>query len=173
MRRIPSACGQTRRVSTRACAFGDPLDTTDPSGEYVEGAYLNESNESQEREAVEREIAREAAARAAAEAAAAAAGPQYDGEEEWEEWGGYEYASETYGEGGSQVEPADLYQPLGKGTLGNEARNRESEGAETGSAAGSPHDQAEHWDVRGSAACFSKAGCRRRIQELRNDGSLT
>ncbi len=109
--------------------FGDPVNSSDPTGAYVEGAYLNAVNEAQNREAVEHEEAREAAARAAAEraareaaeAAAAAAGPQYTGgEEEWEEWGEeegeYEYASYHHGnEDGKQevqAEPAILLQPL-------------------------------------------------------------
>ncbi len=121
--------------------FGDPVNTTDPTGAYVEGAYLNAFNDEQNREAVEREEAREAAARAAAERAAreaaeaaeAAAGPQYaGGEEEWEEEeGGYEYISDHGGtKGGKEethIEPAILVQPLngeaGKGeetaTLGS------------------------------------------------------
>jgi RHS repeat-associated protein len=111
--------------------FGDPVNSSDPTGAYVEGAYLNAFNDTQNREAVEREEAREAAARAAAEqaareaaeAAAAAAGPQYTGgEEEWEEWGeeegGYEYASYDHGakpEGEEHhIEPVLLVQSLGE-----------------------------------------------------------
>ena len=109
--------------------FGDPVNSTDPTGAYVEGAYLNAFNDNQNREAVEREEAREAAARAAAEqaareaaeAAAAAAGPQYAEEEEWEEWGeeegGYEYAAylqDTHGQEKVHLEEGVLYQPLGE-----------------------------------------------------------
>jgi RHS repeat-associated protein len=127
--------------------FGDPVNTTDPTGDYVEGAYLNAFNDNQNKEAVEREEAREAAARAAAEqaareaaaAAAAAAGPQYAGdEEEWEEWweeeGEYEYASWQHGgKPGNEeahVEPAILLQPLS----GEEA-GKGDEAATLGSAA--------------------------------------
>ena len=110
--------------------FGDPVNTNDPSGDYVEGAYLNAFNEGQNREAVEREEAREAAARAAAEqaareaavAAAAAAGPQYSEGEEWEEWeaweeeGGEEYIAyhqSTHKQEEMHLEGV-LYQPLGE-----------------------------------------------------------
>jgi RHS repeat-associated protein len=108
--------------------FDDPVNSTDPTGDYVEGAYLAAFNNIQNREAVERQEAREAAARAAAEqaareaaeAAAAAAGPQYAGGEEeyWEEWyeeeGWYEYATYHHdaGKEEARVEPAVLYQPL-------------------------------------------------------------
>jgi hypothetical protein len=119
--------------------FGDPVNATDPTGDYVEGAYLNAVNDAQNQEAVEREEAREAAARAAAEQsareaaanAAAAAGPQYaGGEEEWEEWeeegGEYEYASyKPHAENGkgeeAHVEPVSLYQPLAVSSGGGEA----------------------------------------------------
>jgi RHS repeat-associated protein len=109
--------------------FGDPVNTNDPSGDYVEGAYLNAFNENQNREAVEREEAREAAARAAAEqaareaaeAAAAAAGPQYAEGEEWEAWeeeeGGDEYAAyhqSTHKQEEVRLEEGVLYQPLGE-----------------------------------------------------------
>jgi RHS repeat-associated protein len=111
-----------------AYTFGDPVNSTDATGAYVEGAYLQTFNDTQNKEAVEREEAREAAARAAAEqaareaaeAATAAAGPQYTGgEEEWEEWweeeGEYEYAAyHPGGEGHEEahMEQAVLYQPL-------------------------------------------------------------
>ncbi len=90
--------------------FGDPVDSFDPTGEYVEGAYLYAFNDAENERAIEREAAREAAraaaakaaaeaaAREAAEAAASAAGPQYAAEEG--PLGGYagwacEYAAET------------------------------------------------------------------------------
>ncbi len=90
--------------------FGDPVNSFDPTGEYVECSYCTAVNDTQNREAVERQTAREVAAREAfarveaehaareaAEAAAAAAGPQYSEEgEEWEEWeeeGEYEDAA--------------------------------------------------------------------------------
>ncbi len=111
--------------------FGDPVNTTDPTGDYVEGAYLNEVNDTQNREAVEREEAREAAARAAAEkaaaeaaaAAAAAAGPQYaeEPEEGGEEEGGEEEGESEYaayynqgkpGHEEDHVEEGVLYQPM-------------------------------------------------------------
>jgi RHS repeat-associated protein len=111
--------------------FGDPVNTTDPTGDYVEGAYLNAFNDNQNKEAVEREEAREAAARAAAEkaareaaeAAAAAAGPQYaGGEEEWEEWEEeeweYEWASYKHGAKSAKeeahIEDGVLYQLLNR-----------------------------------------------------------
>ncbi len=91
-----------------AYTFGDPVNSTDPTGEYVEGSYLTAVNDTQNREAVEREEAREAAIRAAreaaaraaaeqaareaAEAAAGAAGPGY------EEWEGEEWYEEEEGE---------------------------------------------------------------------------
>jgi RHS repeat-associated protein len=95
--------------------FGDPVNSSDPSGEYTFVAgYVNEFDQewaegAEGREAVrvaERRAAEEAAARAAAEyaaqqaawAAEAAAGPQYW--EEWEEWWeeeGCEYASDQSG----------------------------------------------------------------------------
>jgi RHS repeat-associated protein len=117
-------------ASAYSYTFGDPVDTTDPTGEYVEGDYLTAFNETQNREAVEREEAREAAARAAreaaaraaaeqaareaAEAAAAAAGPQYAEGEEWEEWeeeGEYAYIANHNREEG-HTEFATLVQPL-------------------------------------------------------------
>ena len=90
--------------------FGDPVNSFDPTGEYVEGAYLYAFDRTENEHAIEREAAREAAARAAAEAAARAAaeaaaraaGPQYGGEQE--PLGGSagwacEYAAETGQEG--------------------------------------------------------------------------
>ncbi len=108
--------------------FGDPVNSTDRSGEYVECSYCAAYNDKQNEEAVEREEAREAAARAAAEqaareaaeAAAGAAGPQYAEEEEWEEWGeegeesGYiawHHASESGNEQGEMGEGV-FVQPL-------------------------------------------------------------
>ena len=113
--------------------FGDPVDTSDPSGEWSfqsfdEGFATEVAAAAQAAEEAERRAAEEAAARAAAEQAAYAAildgewagGPQYYGEEEeWEEWEeeGYEYASYQHGaEGGKEeahVEDATLVQPLG------------------------------------------------------------
>jgi RHS repeat-associated protein len=113
--------------------FQDPVNSTDPSGEYAYVAsYLSGFDEkwasgAEGREATriaERRAAEEAAARAAAEYAAQqaaweaewAAGPQYA--EEWEEWGEeegeYEYASYAAGNGRDEpsVESAVLYQPL-------------------------------------------------------------
>jgi RHS repeat-associated protein len=85
--------------------FGDPVDTSDPTGMFVEGAYLYAFNSEENQRSVEREAAREAAARAAAEQAAReaqeaaerAAGPQYEepgplgGSNNW----ACEYAAET------------------------------------------------------------------------------
>jgi RHS repeat-associated protein len=127
--------------------FGDPVNSSDPSGEYTYvGSYVNAADEqlansSTERHAIrvaaeeaEQRASEEAAAREAAEyaaynaawAAGAAAGPQYT--EEWEEWweeeGSYEYISQHHGEGGKEgreephLEQAVLYQPLGEVTQG-------------------------------------------------------
>ena len=129
-----------------AYTFGDPVNSSDPTGAYVEGDIFSGYTSTQHRLAVEAENARiaareaaerEAAARAAAEqaareaaAAAAVAGPQYAGEEEYfeeyEEWyeeeGGYEYASDQSGGKPGQeeahVEPAVLYRPLGQESEG-------------------------------------------------------
>jgi RHS repeat-associated protein len=113
--------------------FQDPVNSTDPSGEYAyEASYLSGFDEkwasgAEGREATriaERRAAEEAAARAAAEYAAQqaaweaewAAGPQYA--EEWEEWweeeGEYEYISNHSGSGKEEarMEAAVLYQPL-------------------------------------------------------------
>jgi len=120
--------------------FGDPVNSSDPTGAYVEGDIFSGYTSTQNRLAVEaenvriaaREAAeREASARAAAEraareaaAAAALAGPQYAGGEEWgeewEEWweeeGGYEWASYHHGTKPASeehhIEPAILVQPL-------------------------------------------------------------
>jgi len=118
--------------------YDDPVNTSDPSGEYTatgnagvsaaaeeeaDGNFALGYREHQER--VQRELAEkaaaEAAARAAAEAArnAALAGPQYEEEEWWyEEEGEYEYASYHHeaneGHEEAHIEPAVLYQPLGE-----------------------------------------------------------
>ena len=90
--------------------FGDPVSSFDPTGEYVEGAYLYAFNGAENERSIEREAAREAAAKAAAEAAAreaaeaaaSAAGPQYAAEAGplggYAEWA-CEYAAETGQEG--------------------------------------------------------------------------
>jgi RHS repeat-associated protein len=104
--------------------FGDPVNSTDPTGAYAstasaatllalqgQGIAAQGDGERQraEREAAER-YAAELAARAAAEAAEAAeaAGPQYAGEEEWEEeeWEeeGAEYAAYHHGGEGDKGE---------------------------------------------------------------------
>jgi RHS repeat-associated protein len=106
-------------ANTYSYTFGNPVNATDPSGDYTatlagwqqeagaEGAaYDVQLREAEIRAAEEaRRAAEEAAARKAAEEAAAYAaayadayaGPGYAGEEEWEEWweeeGEYEYAS--------------------------------------------------------------------------------
>ena len=101
--------------------FGDPVNSFDTTGMYVEGAYLYAFNAEENQRSIEREAAREAAARAAAElaareveeAAAAAAGPQYEepgplgGSAGW----ACEYAAETGQEapgcgGGGGINPA-------------------------------------------------------------------
>lgn len=120
--------------------FGDPVDTTDPSGEYTAtvtpGTVEAEIQRAEEAAAEVRRAAEEAAARAEAELKAqeaafeaGLAGPQYAGGEEeyWEEWeeygeeeGGYEYVSDHHnGENGKEeahIEPAVLYPPLGEAT---------------------------------------------------------
>jgi RHS repeat-associated protein len=94
-----------------AYTFGDPVNTSDPSGELTYGisGWLLAANNQQDQEVIAREANREALERAEAErrvreteAAAQAAGPQYAGEEE--PLGGSagwacEYASETGQEG--------------------------------------------------------------------------
>ncbi len=126
--------------------YGDPVNTTDPTGAYVQGD-LTAINDLQNDEAVEREnariaareaaerAAREAAEQAAAEAeieAALTAGPQYEEEwgEEWEEWseeGGEEYASyRPAGKAGNeevQVEEGLLYEPFSGETAKSTSRD--------------------------------------------------
>jgi RHS repeat-associated protein len=115
--------------------FGDPVNSSDPSGELTYGfsGWLSAANNQQAQEVVAREVARETlereeAERRAAEAQAAAeavAGPQYGGEEEeWEEEGEEEYEYASYHHGGEaesgegHVEPAVLVQSLGVETSG-------------------------------------------------------
>lgn len=135
-----------------AYTFGDPVNSSDPTGAYtmtitafeiehsgeqsqkVEENYMAEKRAAEE--AAARQAAKEAAERAA-ELAAAAGGPQYAAteewgpEEEWEEWweeeeGEYEWATYHHGtEPASEeghVEPAILIQPL---LNGEEAGNGE------------------------------------------------
>ena len=118
--------------------FGDPVNSSDPSGEYAGenfGFLIEGGAEKAAQEEAEYKAAIEAAARAAAEQKAeeaalmmGAAGPQYEGEEEWyeeyeEEEGGYEYAS--YHHGGKpeseegHVEDAVLVQSLSGEEAGN------------------------------------------------------
>ncbi len=131
-----------------AYTFGDPVNTNDPTGAYVECNYCTAHYDQLNREAVEQEnariaaaerAAREAAERAAAEAAAEAAmaGPQYAGGEEYfeeyEEWyeeeGGYQYAAYHQGtEAGGQnahVVAATLEEKEAGFGPGIEARGRE------------------------------------------------
>jgi RHS repeat-associated protein len=116
--------------------FGDPVNTSDPSGAYatgidseITGAIDAEANQEAGRRAAEQaaaeaiarafreEVARREAESAAYQAmvAAYAAGPQYAGGEEWgeEEWfeeeGGYEYAS--YHQGGKEGHEAAHVEP--------------------------------------------------------------
>ncbi len=152
--------------------FDDPINSTDPTGDYVEGTYLNAYNNDQNQLAVEHEIARETAAREAAEksareaaeAAAAAAGPQYtSGEEEfWEEWeeeDEYEYASYHHGtkagRGEAHTEPALLVQPF----------------VTTGEGMGNWLGVGSRVPVKGGAECFSGSGCARKDRALRRGGS--
>jgi RHS repeat-associated protein len=117
--------------------FGDPVNTSDPSGAYVETpSWAREYNNEQAVDATEavRRAAEEAAARIAAEEAAQRAaalaaetgGPAFAfGEEEewfeeeeyWEEEGEYEYAANHSGpESGKEerhIEAGVLYQSLG------------------------------------------------------------
>jgi RHS repeat-associated protein len=86
--------------------FGDPVNTTDPSGEFTEGfsGWLKEQNNQEAQEVAAREAARELLEREEAERrareaaeAAAAAGPQAQGEEPLGGYAGWacEYALET------------------------------------------------------------------------------
>jgi hypothetical protein len=121
--------------------FGDPVNTSDPSGEYTVGGpseSLIHGTAQLASEAAAEQAAINAAARAEAErkqreaehALAAAAGPQYEGgEEEWgeeeyweEEEGEYENAAYKHGESGKEeahLEDGVLYQPLGESTTFN------------------------------------------------------
>jgi RHS repeat-associated protein len=143
--------------------FGDPVDSSDPSGEstiqeLIAGHAAQVGAEAQAKEEAEiaaRRAAEAAAARAAAEEAARwaqyvatlASGPQYTGEEggpeeEWEEWweeeSGWEYVSDKQGSGNSahepRIEPAVLYQPLGEAASGELAEHGQLE------RSGSTHD---------------------------------
>jgi len=120
--------------------FGDPLNETDPTGQFAEYKIGGPSSasiawsEGVAAEAIARQAAEEAAARAAAERAALEAeaaldaayglggGEEWWGEELWEEEGEYEYASYHQGakEGHAEarIEPAVLYQPLREATSG-------------------------------------------------------
>ena len=129
-----------------AYTFGDPVNTSDPSGAYTAtitaaviegGAEL--ANRNEEAYMAEKRAAEEAAALQAAreaqelaeEMAAAAGGPtageegEEGGEEEsWEEEGEYEYAAKQHGNSGreeSRIEPALLVQPLGGEAAESEA----------------------------------------------------
>jgi RHS repeat-associated protein len=117
--------------------FGDPVNTSDPSGEYTfrgPSAALIRGTAQIATEAVAEQAAENAAARAEAELkaqeaeeAASESGPQYEEEEgeegeeyeeEEEEGEEYEYASYKHGAKGGQeeahIEPALLVQPLGE-----------------------------------------------------------
>ncbi len=131
--------------------FGDPVNSSDPSGAYVETpSWAREYNNEQAVDATEavRRAAEEAAARIAAEEAAQraaalaaqTAGPAFAfGEEEewfeeeeyWEEEGEYEYASYHHGgESGKEeahVEPALLVQSLVSETQADEGKQAESD----------------------------------------------
>ena len=152
-----------------AYTFGDPVNTSDPTGAYtataskailmeLEGQEIasdaNGIHQREEREAAER-YAAEQAARAAAEAAAeaaATAGPQY--EEEWEEWweeeSEYEYISNHRGGEYGKEEPAILVQPL------------------VTEAGGWSETQLL---VKGGAECFNRSQCARKDRALRRGGS--
>jgi RHS repeat-associated protein len=126
--------------------FGDPVNSSDPSGEYTLGApsqALIELVHQIASEGVAQQAAENAAARAEAERKAAeaeqameaASGPQYEGEEEWEEeWeeeGAYEYASyhpeATPARVEGHIETAVLTQGLGEASEEN-GSNGEGEG---------------------------------------------
>ncbi len=135
--------------------YGNPLNTTDPTGESTEytiggpsAAAIAWATQSSA-EAAAQQAAENAAARAAAERLAqeeeaqqaAAYGP-LGGEGEWEEWeeyeeeGGYEWASYKHnGETSKEeahIEPAVLYQPLVEGG------GPEDGGERSGASAGPP-----------------------------------
>ncbi len=131
--------------------FGDPVNTSDPSGEstiqeLVSGHASEVAHEYQVKEEAEvaaRRAAEEAAARAAAEEAARqaanaawwagydaslSAGSSYGSEEEWYEEEYWEEESEEYaayhqgaGHEEASVEPGLLYQPLGQEGAGEGA----------------------------------------------------
>ncbi len=127
--------------------YGDPINTTDPTGAYTyagPSASRIANMEGRAAAAAAEQAAINAAARAAAEAAAreaeAVAGPMFpgEGEESWEEWeeyeegeeeGGYEYASYHHGakpEGGEgHVEEAVFYQPIGEGATFSPLQSQE------------------------------------------------
>ena len=168
--------------------FGDPVNSSDPTGDYVEGGYLTAVNDKQNKEAVEREEAREAAARAAreaaaraaaeqaareaAEAAAAAAGPQYAEWEEWEEWyeeeGGYEDIA-SRGKSGSEehhLESAILVQPLSAGATSGSENGLGATPLCNGGAEGPCIG-----DVIAGSPCIP-SGCTRSKRRERNGGGI-
>jgi RHS repeat-associated protein len=75
-----------RGGSANAYAYtdGDPINTTDLTGEYVENDYLTGFNEEENLRAIEREVAREQAAREEAERLAAQAAAEVPGTETYE-----------------------------------------------------------------------------------------
>jgi RHS repeat-associated protein len=161
--------------------FGDPVNTTDPSGEatiaeLVAGHAAAVAAEYQAKEAAElaaRRAAEEAAAREIAEEAALfgksaaywAAGPQYAGEEEWwEEEGGeeYEYVSSRGSEGSDagHMESGVLYQPL---------RGKENTG-ETGLAFGSTVPLCEAGAEGPCARSVPCDKCKERVSQCNKTG---
>jgi hypothetical protein len=124
-----------------AYTFGDPLTSSDPSGEYTAvanpGTNEAEAQRTEEDAAELRRLAEEAAAREEAERQAqyaamyaGSAGPQYEAEgvEEWEEWeeeGEYEYAAyHPHAESGTEehhLESGVLYESLGGEAAANGA----------------------------------------------------
>jgi RHS repeat-associated protein len=146
--------------------FGDPVNSSDPSGEYTIGGpsqALISGTSQMAGEAAAQQAAENAAARAEAErkaeeaeeAATAAAGPQYEGEEEeWEEEGeeyvAYHHGSKVGGEEAHAEAPV-FDKPLGEATESMEGGNEESQSAATLCKAGSEGPCARF--VRKKARC--------------------
>jgi RHS repeat-associated protein len=113
--------------------FGDPINTTDPSGALTYGfsGWLKEANNQEAQEVVAREVARETLEReeaerraAEAQAAAEAAGPIG---EESTPLGGYAgWLCETAANTGQEVEGCDTAGRYGGGSLATLIRNNET-----------------------------------------------
>jgi RHS repeat-associated protein len=176
-------------ASAYTYTFGDPVNSSDPSGAFAQWfvEFSQKNGEEVAAAAAAREAAaeREAAERAseAAEQALELAGDQEfggeEGEEEWEEYEEeeeWEYASYRHGSGahgeGSQTEPGLLIQPLGEGERGL-GLGRDVGGAVVGETVplcevGGKGPCSR--DVKGGPGGGCKKGCRRRIKSLKKGG---